>query len=160
MGIADFPFSFGSESSTSGRLMPEYFIRKETGKAPKEFFKKGFTFSGAHDKTATSVAEGGAVKCGALSYRKYDSMVEKGELDPEQCPIVWTTPFYADYNFTAHPVLEKRFGAGFTDKLQQALIDMEAGKLVEGFLRTKFIAAKNEDFAATEEIARELGLLR
>src|SRR5688572_12510627 len=50
--IAKYSFTFGSEQSTSGRLMPEHFIRTNTGKSPQEFFAKPVGFSGSHDKTA------------------------------------------------------------------------------------------------------------
>jgi phosphonate transport system substrate-binding protein len=160
MALADHAFTFGSESSTSGRLMPEYFIRQTTKKGPKEFFQKGFSFSGAHDKTALMVEAGTEVKAGALSYKKYDSMVAKGEIDPEVCRIVWTTPTYEDYNFTAHPRLEEMFGAGFTDKLQAALIGMKDKALLDAFPRSALIPAKNEDFAKIKKTAAELGLVR
>ena len=153
-------FSFGSESSTSGRLMPEYFLRKITGKSPKDFFTAGFSFSGAHDKTARLVQEGGAVKAGVLSYTTYDKMVERGELDPGVCRIVWTTPFYADYNFTAHPRLEEMFGEGTIQRLQDALVAMDDKQLLDAFPRSAIIPAENADFAAIEDVARELGLLR
>ncbi len=56
--LADLTFSFGSESSTSGRLMPEYFIKQNTGKSPLEFFAQPFGFSGSHDKTCKLVESG------------------------------------------------------------------------------------------------------
>ncbi len=158
--IADHPFAFGSESSTSGRLMPEFFIREATGLSPREFFREGFSFSGAHDKTAKWVEEGTRIKAGVLSYRKYDAMVEAGQLDPEKCRIVWRTPSYADYNFTAHPDLESLFGEGFTRRLQKALLELDDPALLAGFLRSGFIEASAADFARIEETARRLGLVR
>ena len=158
--LAGVEFTFGSESSTSGRLMPEYFIREFTKKGPKEFFQKGFSFSGAHDKTALMVQDGGKVQAGALSYKKYDSMVKKGDIDPEVCRIVWTTPFYEDYNFTSHPRLEEMFGEGFTDKLQAALIGIKDKALLDAFPRSAIIEAKNSDFDKIKATAQELGLIR
>ena len=84
------------------------------------------------------VEEGGAVKCGVLSFAKWESMVEGGDLDPNVCRIVWTTPLYADYNWTAHPALEDAHGAGFTDELQKALIDLQDKQLLGAFLREAF----------------------
>lgn len=160
MDIAKYAFAFGSESSTSGRLMPEYFLRKETGKSPQDFLTQGFVFSGAHDKTAKMVQEGTQVKCGVLNYGTYDDMVAKGEIDPDVCRIVWVTPPYADYNFTAHPRLEEMFGAGTIGRLQKALIDMKDPKLLGAFPRSAMIAATNEDFAGIEQTAKDLGLIR
>lgn len=156
MELANHPFTFGSESSTSGRLMPEFFLRQATGKGPDEFFTKGFAFSGAHDTTAKQVEAGGQVKAGALSYKKYDKMVASGELDPEKCRIVWVTPDYADYNWTAHPAL----GEEMIGKIQQALIDLDDKELLGALLRDDLIKAANEDFQNIEDTARKLELVR
>ena len=157
-GIGEFTFTFGSESSTSGRLMPEHFIRKNTGKSPKELFKTAPTFSGAHDKTVELV-QSGQVQVGAVNYKVYDKRVKAGKTDPDVCRIIWTTPFYADYNFTAHPDIDNTFGKGTIDRLQKELLAIEDEKLMEAFLRKDFIAAKNEDFDGIVSVAKELGFL-
>lgn len=154
--IADMTFTFGSKSSTSGRLMPTYFIQKETGKTPEEFFAETpqFRASGSHTATATVVNEG-SVKVGALSYKTYDKMKAAGDLP--DCDIIWETPGYADYNFTAHPSLDKMFGAGFIDKLQKALVDCKDEKALGAIMREEgLIPAKNEDFDGIVKVAREL----
>ncbi len=159
MGIAGKSFTFGSKSSTSGRMMPEHFIRTNTGKAPAEFLGAEPAFSGSHDKTCEQV-ESGAVQVGAVSYTTYDRRVKEGDTDPSVCKIIWKTPYYADYNFTAHPRLEETYGAGFTDKLQKALLAMKGDELLGGFQRSGMIPAKNEDFAALLDLAKKLNLLR
>ncbi len=155
--IADLKFTFGSEKSTSGRLMPEYFIRKNAGKGPQEFFSKPFGYSGAHDKTVAQV-NAGTYEVGACNYGSYDKMKAAGKADDTK--IIWKTPFYADYNFTAHPELEVMFGEGFTDKLQAALLALDPEMVKTSFSRSKMITATNEDFAKISDTARELGLLR
>jgi len=157
--IADLTFTFGSESSTSGRLMPEYFIKENTGKTPAEFFAKPFGFSGSHDKTAELV-EAGRFQVGALSYKLYDKRVASGELDPEVCKVIWKTPFYADYNFTAHPALETVFGAGFTSKLRDVLIGIEDEELLSALPRKKLIPARDEEFEGIAAVARQLEMIR
>ena len=156
--IKDMKFTFGSEQSTSGRLMPSFFIEKETGTAPEKWFSIPVGFSGAHDKTAKLV-EAGAFQVGALSYKKYDSMVESGKLDKEKCKIIWKTPPYADYNWTAHPELDQIHGEGFIDKIQAALIDISDEQLLKALTRSKIISAKNEDFQGIEDIAKKLRFL-
>ncbi|NRB44568.1 MAG: putative selenate ABC transporter substrate-binding protein [Verrucomicrobiales bacterium] len=151
-------FSFGSEKSTSGRLMPSFFIQKETGTAPEKWFSQPIGFSGAHDKTAKLV-ESGAFQVGALSYKKYDSMVESGKLDKEKCKIIWKTPPFANYNWTAHPELDQIYGEGFIDKIQEALIEISDPQLLKALTRSKIIPAKNENFQGIADIAKELGLL-
>jgi phosphonate transport system substrate-binding protein len=158
-GIAPLKFTFGSTKSTSGRLMPEYFIRKNTGKAPSEFFEHEYGFSGSHDKTIEQVAAG-AYEAGAVSYTTYDAWVAEDRVDPEKVPVIWKTPEYADYNFTAHPDLERMFGEGFTRRLQQALVDMDDPGLLRAFRRSDLIPARDEDFAKILEVARSLDMAR
>ena len=86
-------------------------------------------------------------------------MVKEGKLDPTLCKVIWKTPYYADYNFTAHPILEERYGQGFTEKLKDALLAMR-GDLLQAFPRSALIDAKNEDFDAIATVARSLNLLR
>lgn len=159
MGIAPLKFTFGSSSSTSGRLMPEFYIRENTGKSPADFFAQEFGFSGSHDKTIELVASG-AFEVGAVNYRTYDAWVEEGRVDPAACPIIWETPRYADYNFTAHPELETRYGAGFTDKLQAAILAIHDPALLDAFRRTGFVAARNEEFDGILAVARALDMAR
>jgi len=157
--IRDLSFTFGSDASTSGRLMPEFFIREQSGQGLSDFFARQPGFSGSHDKTAKMV-ESGAVQAGVLSYKAYDALVERGAIDPRKAKIIWETPSYPDYNFTAHPSLETTHGAGFTDKLQAALLAISEPKLLAAFPRSSLIAAKNSDFVRVEEVARQLGMVR
>jgi phosphonate transport system substrate-binding protein len=160
MGIADFSFTFGSKNSTSGRVMPAYFIQKETGKTPEDFFKEApqFQLKGSHEATAMAV-NAGSVKVGVLNYKTFDTMKADGQLP--DCDIIWETPGYADYNFTAHPSLEKTFGEGFIDKLQKVLVDCKEKAALAAIMREEgLIPAKNEDFADLEKVSLELGFLK
>lgn len=159
--IKDLTFTFGSASSTSGRLMPEYFIKQNSGKSAEEFFSKPVQFQteGGHVATAKAV-ESGSVQVGALNYKKYDTMVKEGKLDPAKAPIIWVTPDYYDYNMTVHPELEEMFGEGFIDKLQKVLVDCTDKEVLRAFNRDKLIPAKNEDFDTIEAVAKELDLMR
>lgn len=157
--IAGHTFTFGSASSTSGRLMPEYFIREATGLGPEELFKGPVGFSGSHDKTCEWV-ESGQFAVGVVNYKVYDRRVASGQTDPEQCRVIWQTPYYADYNFTAHPVLETLFGTGFTEKLQAVLLAIDDPELLSALPRERLIAATNDDFVSIAEVARQLGMVR
>ncbi len=153
-------FTFGDESSTSGRLMPEYFLREATGKSPAEFFGAEMSFSGNHDRTWQLVQDG-SFDAGVLSYVTYDQRVAEGKIDPERCFIVWRTPDYPDYSWHARPDLDERFGAGFTDRLRKALIAIDDPVLLGAMMREDgLIPASNEDFDALEGLAEELDLVR
>ena len=157
--LAGRSFTFGARDSTSGRLMPEHFLRQETGQTSEEFFSAPIGFSNGHDETARKV-ENGTYEVGALNFRTYDTMVERGELDPARCRIVWVTPEYPDYNWTAHPELEELFGAGFTERLQAALVGLEAPELLAAVERPDgLIPASNADFQPIVELAGEMGFL-
>jgi len=158
--IARHPFTFGPPSSTSGRLMPEFFIRENTGKSPAEFFEQPFGFSGSHSKTAELVARGASVKAGVLNYLTYEHMVDAGRIDADVCRVVWQTPPYPDYNLSAHPALERMFGEGFIDRVQATLVSMDDPELLAAFERSSLIPATNEQFDEIAEVARALGMLR
>lgn len=158
MGLKGKSFTFGAKDSTSGRLLPEHFIRTLGGAPPDQFFSS-VSYSGGHNTTALQVAAG-TVQTGAMNYKTYDSMVAKGEIDADVCRVVWLTPPYADYNFTAHPKLDTVYGAGFTDRLQAEIIALSGPDLLEKpFSRSKMIAAKNEDFVQIEGLAKQLGFI-
>ena len=159
--IADMTFTFGSTKSTSGRLMPTWFIKQETGQTPDEFFKKGIQFrkTGGHVATA-EVVQAGTVQVGALSYKTYDKLVADGKIDPSVAKIIWETPSYADYNFTAHPSLNKTFGDGFVAKLQTALVECKDEKALASVNRKGIIKAKNSDFDGIVKIAKELKFIK
>ena len=56
-GIRGKTFTFGSKGSTSGRLMPEFYLRKHLGGAPAEVCER-HGFSGDHSKTIALVQSG------------------------------------------------------------------------------------------------------
>jgi len=153
-------FTFGSESSTSGRLMPEAFIRRFTKKSPREFFGAENHYSGGHDATAKLV-EAGTFEAGAMNFQTYDRMVAEGKLDPDRCRVIWVTPEYADYNWTAHPALDTLFGAGFIERVQGALVGLTEPPLLAAVDRPEgLIPATNADFEAIADLAIELGFAR
>jgi phosphonate transport system substrate-binding protein len=153
MAIASHTFTFGAGSSTSGRLMPEHFIVENTGVGPTEFFAHPFGFSGSHDKTALLVASG-RVEVGVLNYKTWDKLVAEGRVDGAR--VIWKTPVFADYNFTAHPELQTVYGEGFTARLQTALIEMTDPELLNALSRSGLIEASDADFEDIERVA--LGL--
>jgi phosphonate transport system substrate-binding protein len=167
---ADFPlalagkkFTFGSASSTSGRLMPEHFIRKATKKSPKEFFGAEPSFSGGHDKTAALV-QAGTFDAGVVDFAVFDRLVKEKKVDPAIVEIVWITPEYADYNFTAHPKLEETYGKGFTEKLQAVLVGIqgEDKQVLSAVDRVAdgLVVCTNETFETLRKTAVDIGLLR
>lgn len=159
MEIAKYAFTFGSEQSTSGRLMPEHYIRKHTGQSPQEFFSKPVGFSGSHDKTAELVASG-QYQIGVINYKVYDQRVAQGKTDPDVVRVIWQTPTYADYNWSVRPDLDATFDAGFTDRLRNALLEIQDPTLLAALPRERLVPASNEDYTGIEEVAKQLDMLR
>jgi phosphonate transport system substrate-binding protein len=159
-GMEGKSFTFGNSGSTSGRLMPEFYIRQQTAKSPEEFFGSPNRYSGSHDQTALQV-QSHAVDCGALNYRVYDEMVAEGTLDPTVCIKVWTTPTYADYNWTAHPLLDERHGAGFIQRLQDALVGIQDPDLLRAMEREEgLIPASNDEYDGIRSTMLNVGMMR
>ena len=155
--------AFGSESSTSGRLMPQYFLA-ENGVSITDLAGGGPGFSGSHDATI-AVVQSGAYDLGALNEQVWRSNVEEGRVDPTKVAVIWRTPTYADYHWLARPDLDRRFGSGFTERVQNALLSLsaetEAGsEILELFGAERFIPARDEDYKKIESVGRDLGKIR
>lgn len=155
--MAGLSFTFGAQTSTSGRLMPEFYIRQETGEAPEDLFAD-VGFSGDHGQTLRLVASG-AYETGALNYTVYDQAEAEALAEVETAKVIWKTPPYPDYNWTIRGDVDDRFGEGFTAKVQEALIGMTDEALLASFPRSAFIAADNEMYAPIEDTARELDII-
>jgi phosphonate transport system substrate-binding protein len=156
--IAEKSFAFGPELSTSGHLMPAWYIIKDSKKKPDAFFRVKPIFTTGHDKTCELV-QSGEVQAGAVSYEVYEHRVKAGTTDPSIVQVIWKSPSYPNASFVAHPDLEKAQGTGFTDKLQAALIAIKDPALLATFPRKALIPAKNEDFEEVKQTATELGYL-
>ncbi len=156
--IAGRTFTFGSKGSTSGRLMPEYYVRQHLGKAPNEVFDR-VGFSGDHSKTLALV-QSGAYQVGALNYKVWDNEVAEGKVDTSKVSIIWRTPAYPDYNWTVRGDVDATYGEGFADRLQQALIGLEDRALLDAFPRSRFIAADNSLYAPILKTGQAIGILR
>lgn len=150
-------FTFGSKGSTSGRLMPEYHIRKHFNKAPEEVFKR-VGFSGDHSKTIALV-QSGAYEVGATNYKVWNKEVAAGKVDENEVSVIWVTPSYPDYQWTVRGDVDSTFGAGFTERVQAALIDIKDPDLLASFPRKSFIPAKNADYQPILDTAKSIGLL-
>ena len=156
-------FTFGSESSTSGRLMPQYFMQ-QVGVLPSQFAGGRPGFSGSHDATIALV-QSGAYQVGALNEQVWTSNVNSGRVDPAKVRVIWRTPPYVDYHWVARPGLDKRFGAGFTQRIQAALIGLQPDTtrrelVLSLFGAKRFIPANANDYAAIEKVGRQLGKIR
>ncbi len=149
---------FGSESSTSGHLMPRYYLMK-AGIDPNRDLAR-YAFSGAHDITAKWV-ESGKVDAGALNESVWTKLVEEKKVDTSKVEVFYTTPDFYDYNWTVRGDLDPRI----VQKLRAAFLSLDPSKpeqkAILDLQRTKkFIETRPENYAGIEEAARSAGLIK
>ncbi len=155
--IADKVFTFGSKGSTSGRLMPEFYVRENLGKSPQDVFKK-VGFSGNHSKTIQLV-QSGAYQVGAVNFKVWENELKAGKIDTDKISIIWKTPPYPDYQWSIRGDVDAKYGAGFKDKVQKVLLGMKDKDLLASFPRSSFIPATNADYKPILDVAKAIKLI-
>lgn len=150
-------FTFGSKGSTSGRLIPEYYIREAFDEAPQEVFSR-VGFSGNHTRTLRLV-EAGTYEVGAINFSVWDKETKAGNVDTDAVKVIWTTPSYPNYQWSIRGDADERFGEGFTDRVQQALLNMEDKELLNSFPRSGFIPVSNDAYKPIEVVGKEIGII-
>lgn len=151
-------FAFGSVSSTSGHLMPRYYLLKSGIDPDKDFAK--VAFSGAHDVTAKWV-ESGKVEAGVLNESVLQKLFDEKKIDPTKVRVLWTTPPYFDYNWTVRGDLDPKL----VEKIKKAFLALNYSnpehKAILDLQRThKFIPTSVENYKSIEEAARSAGLIK
>ncbi|GGH59182.1 putative selenate ABC transporter substrate-binding protein [Comamonas phosphati] len=151
-------FAFGAPSSTSGSLMPRYFLQQDGINPEKDF--KTVAYSGAHDATAAFVAAGKA-EAGVLNTSVWDKLVESRKVDTSKVRVFATTPTYYDYNWTVRGDLDP----ALIKKLTDAFLALDPSKpehkaIMDLQRASKFIPTKAENYVGIEAAAKSAGLLK
>ena len=149
--------SFGSQSSTSGHLMPRSFLL-QNGITPEKDFRR-VAYSGAHDATIAAVASG-KVQAGALNISVWDKFVTEKKVDTTKVRAFYTTPPYFDYNWSVHADMP----AALRQKLADALLSLnrntpEGKEILDLQRATRFVPTKAENYKGIEAAARSAELL-
>jgi len=151
-------FSFGPELSTSGHLMPRYFMTEE-GLDPEKFFES-VRHSAGHDQTALWVSDG-TVTLGVANCNIIRSLLDSGELDSDDVRVVETTPPYPDYVWTAR--------ASMKESTRQALLDAFLGldatipehrEILRAQGANAYLPAGSSDFELVRTAAVQAGVLK
>ncbi|HWI83698.1 putative selenate ABC transporter substrate-binding protein [Ramlibacter sp.] len=150
--------SFGSQSSTSGHLMPRSFLMG-AGIDPDRDLKR-VAYSGAHDATVAAVASG-KVDAGALNISVWEKLLADRKVDPAKVRVFHTTPTYYDYNWSVHADMP----AARREQLVRAFTELSPataeGREILGLQRaTRFIPTRAEHYRGIEAAARGAGLLK
>lgn len=151
-------FAFGSVSSTSGHLMPRYFLLQDGINPDDDFSRVGF--SGAHDATVAWV-EAGRVDAGVLNTSVWDKLVEENKVDTAKVRVYGTTPTYFDYNWTVRGDLD----AQLVQDIKAAFLKLDPAnpehKAILDLQRaSRFVETSAENYEGIEEAARSAGLLQ
>ncbi|WP_207849535.1 MULTISPECIES: putative selenate ABC transporter substrate-binding protein [unclassified Pseudomonas] len=157
--LKDKTFAFGSVSSTSGSLMPRYFMLKNDNIKPEAYFSR-VAYSGAHDATVAWV-QAGKVDAGVLNASVWQKLVDAGKVDTNEVHVFATTPAYFDYNWTVRGTLDPTLAA----KIKKAFLDLdpanpEQKKILDLQAASRFIDTKPENYKGIEEAARAADLLK
>ena len=153
-------FTFGSKSSTSGHLFPRHFLSTKFSSDADKDFAGAPLYSGAHDATVKMV-ESGKVQVGALNIEVWNRMVATDKFDKSKVKVIWTTPPFVDYVWTARKDLPAPMVKKFADAFltldpakpeDKVVLDLQGAK--------KFVPAHVEDFLIIEQVGRSTGLLK
>jgi len=150
--------SFGSQSSTSGHLMPRSFLLQANIEPERDF--KRVAFSGAHDATIASVVSG-RVDAAALDITVWRRFVDDKKVDTSKVDVFYTTPPYFNYNWSVHADMP----AALRERITQALLslspDNAEGKEILTLNRaTRYIATQPENYRQLEAAGRSAGLIK
>jgi phosphonate transport system substrate-binding protein len=161
--LKDRTLTFGSESSTSGRLMPQHYLQ-EAGLNIDTDFKGEVGFAGNHDATIKLV-EAGTYEVGALNEQVWEARLAEGAIDESRVRLIWRTPPYPNYHWVIHPDVEERYGEGFIDKVQTALVSLdpsvpEEKEILDLFGAGAFIPTENDNYAEIEAVGRQIGKIQ
>ena len=155
--LAGHTFAFGDVNSTSGHLMPEYYMRD--AKVDGRVIEKAL-YSGGHDATALAVANK-KVDAGAMDENVFKTMMKSGKITDRQVKVFWTTPAFLDYVWAARKGLDPKIAESFA----KALLDLDARnpqqKVILDFLTAeKYVRANDSDYTKLREAAKAAGLMK
>jgi phosphonate transport system substrate-binding protein len=160
-GLADLAgkrLAFGDVNSTSGHLMPAYFMRREGVDAA---VLDGALYTGGHDATALAVAQK-KVDAGALDEAVWERLVQDGKVDPSKVRVFWTTPPFVDYVWAARKDLDPSLRQKLAEAFLSLSPDNPAHRPILELLSAKgrYVPVDVAAYAPLREAALREGLLR
>jgi phosphonate transport system substrate-binding protein len=149
--------AFGDVNSTSGHLMPEYFLRE--AKVDPELIRKAI-YTGGHDATLLAVANG-KVDAGALDETVFQRLTSTGKVDPAKVRVFYTTPPFVDYVWVARKGIDPKMA----DAVKQAFLTLDPGdpqqkQILDALSATRYLAAEDQSYDKLRGAARQAGLLK
>jgi phosphonate transport system substrate-binding protein len=155
-------FTFGSESSTSGRLMPQFYLSQADVELSE--FKGEAGFSGSHD-TTIELVEAGSYETGVLNEQVWLSNVQSGDVDLDKVQVIWRTPAFYDYHWVIRPDVIERYGKDFIERVTRAFTQLDLNnpdhkEILDLFSAEKFIVTENGNYIQIETVGRDIGMIK
>lgn len=149
-------FSFGPELSTSGHLMPRYFLTR-SGIVPEDFFSS-VRYSTGHDLTAAWVADG-TVDLGVANCVIVQSLLSNNQVNGEELRILDTTPPYSNYVWAVQASMGDSTRLAILDAFLalDATVPMHR-EILQRQGANAYFPAGSEDFATIHIAAEQAGL--
>ena len=149
--------SFGSQSSTSGHLMPRHFLLQAQINPEKDF--RRIAYSGAHDATIASVVSG-KVDAAALDITVWRKFVAENKVDTKAVNVFYTTPTFFNYNWSMHVDT----AVDLRERVKKALLDLdpatpEGKEILQLNRATRYIPTSPENYKGLESAGRSAGLI-
>lgn len=150
-------FAFGDVNSTSGHLMPEFYLREE--KVDPEVIAKAI-YTGGHDATLLAVANG-KVDAGALDEQVFQRLTTDGKVDKSKVRVFWTTPPFFDYVWVARRGLDPKTA----EAVAQAFLALDPGTpehrpILSVFSANRYVRADDASYDKLRAAATQAGLLK
>ena len=150
--------SFGSQSSTSGHLMPRSFLL-DAGIDPDRDFKR-VAYSGAHDATIASVVSG-RVDAAALDITVWNKFVNEKKVDTNKVDVFFTTPPYFNYNWSVNADMPVALREKITKALLALDMNTPEGKEILTLNRaSKYIPTTPDNYKGLESAGKSAGLIK
>jgi phosphonate transport system substrate-binding protein len=149
--------SFGSQSSTSGHLMPRHYLL-QAGLTPEKDFRR-VAYSGAHDATIASVVSG-KVDAAALDITVWRKFVAENKVDTKEVDVFYTTPTFFNYNWAVHADMP----AALRERVTRAILAIdpntpEGKEILQLNRATRYIPTSPDNYKGIEAAGRSAGLI-
>lgn len=139
--------AYGDMASTSSHLIPKS-ILAENGLKAGENYREHFV--GAHDAVAMAVQNGHA-QAGGLSKPIFESLVQRGLVDPNKVKVLAESKPYPQYPWTMRSNLKPEL----KEKIRAAFLNLKDPEVLKPFKADGFGPISDKDY----DVVRSLGTL-
>lgn len=145
--IAQKNVAYGDKASTSSHLIPKSILAQQGLKAGENYKEH---FVGAHDAVAIAVQNGHA-QAGGLSKPIFESLVQRGMIDPAKVKVVAESKPFPQYPWTMRSNLKPEL----KQKIRAAFHNLKDPAVLKPFKAEGFDPIADSDY----DVVRELGTL-